>query len=286
MENERASLCAKNVLLKTGVHLHAVECGDEDGTPVVFLHGYGDSSYSFAPLFAQSLPSCRLIAPDLRGHGASDKPEGDYSIARFAEDIVDFLDSEGLEKAVIAGHSMGSFVAQRLAADYPDRVAALVLIGSAASAADSEVLKDLAKQVDLLEDPVDVNFVRDFQTPSVPLPESFISGLIYQSLEIPAFVWKRCLANLLETDHQALLSRIECPTAVFWGRNDGIFGQDQQDKLMDGLPFAAFKAFDGGHAFHWETPEALSQDLIGFIAKIDPRDRALPYRTPKILSNS
>lgn len=100
---------------------------DAPGMSLVGIHGITANHLSWA-LVAQALPEMRLIAPDLRGRGRSGGLPGPYRLVDHADDLVRMLDGLGVERAVVAGHSMGGFVAVRLAERHPDRVERLVLI--------------------------------------------------------------------------------------------------------------------------------------------------------------
>ena len=121
----------KEVRLPNGMRLAYVEAGDPEGEPVLLLHGFTDSSRSFSPMVPH-LSRYRLLIPDQRGHGASDAPECCYGAPQFAYDARLFLDALGVKRAAVVGHSLGSMVAISLAADQPDRVSKIVLIGSTA----------------------------------------------------------------------------------------------------------------------------------------------------------
>ena len=98
------------------------------GDPLVCLHGITAQHRAFNAL-ARELGDARPVAGvDLRGRGDSEKPSSGYGLAAHASDVVRVLDHLGLEDAVVVGHSMGAFVALRLALDHPDRVRALVLL--------------------------------------------------------------------------------------------------------------------------------------------------------------
>ena len=98
--------------------------------PVILLHGYTDSWRSYERVLPHLPQSLRVLAVTQRGHGDSGKPDGEYESRVFARDVANFMDTLGIERAVIVGHSMGSTVAQRFAVDYPQRVRALVLAGA------------------------------------------------------------------------------------------------------------------------------------------------------------
>ncbi len=100
----------------------------EGPDPVVCLHGITAQHRAFNALARYLGPSRGLVGVDLRGRGDSDKPDSDYSLEAHASDVVRVLDDLGLRSAVLAGHSMGGFVALKTALLFPDRVRALVLL--------------------------------------------------------------------------------------------------------------------------------------------------------------
>jgi lipase len=98
------------------------------GAPVVLLiHGITSSHLAWQ-FVADRLPALRLIAPDLRGRGASSSVAGAAGLAQHADDLVAVLDRLGVERTLVVGHSMGAFVAVVLADRHPDRVSRLVLV--------------------------------------------------------------------------------------------------------------------------------------------------------------
>ena len=107
--------------LPTGVRLQYIDNGDPDGVPVLLLPGYSDSWRAFEPVLPHLPGSIRAIAVSQRGHGDSSRPTAGYGTDDFAADAVALMDAIGLESAVVAGHSMGAAVAQRMALDHPER---------------------------------------------------------------------------------------------------------------------------------------------------------------------
>jgi lipase len=100
----------------------------EGPDPVVCLHGITAQHRAFNAAARYLGPSLGLVGVDLRGRGDSDKPESGYSLEAHAADVVRVLDHLGLQSAVLAGHSMGAFVALKTALLFPERVRALVLL--------------------------------------------------------------------------------------------------------------------------------------------------------------
>jgi non-heme chloroperoxidase len=255
--------------LGTGVRLHYVEQGDPAGEPLVFLHGWPDSWYSYRRVLSL-LPSDRYhaYALDMRGFGDSQAPHDGYSIDDFTADVVAFLDAVGLDRATVVGHSFGTFVARRLAETHPDRVARLVLIGSAVVAF-NDVTSEVLDIVRDLTDPVPEQFIREFQTSTIhhPVPDAFFDGLIAESRKLPAHAWRASLEGLLAFDDRDLLAHIAAPTLLLWGEHDGLFAREDQHRLVAEIPDARLIVYpDTGHCANWERPDAVAADLQAFVA--------------------
>jgi pimeloyl-ACP methyl ester carboxylesterase len=97
---------------------------------VLLIHGIGDSSETWSPVIPGLARHYRVIAPDLLGHGASDKPRGDYSVAGYANGMRDLLSVLGIERVTLVGHSLGGAVAMQFAYQFPERTERLVLVGT------------------------------------------------------------------------------------------------------------------------------------------------------------
>jgi 3-oxoadipate enol-lactonase len=100
--------------------------GPAQAPPVVLLHALGEQSSDWAPVAATLASSWRVYAPDLRGHGTSDRP-GSYTIEQLTADLAAFLDALDLDQMTLGGHSVGGPPAYLYAARHPGRVTRLVL---------------------------------------------------------------------------------------------------------------------------------------------------------------
>jgi pimeloyl-ACP methyl ester carboxylesterase len=237
--------------LAGGPHLRYVEHGDPTGTPVVLLHGYTDSWWSFEPVLRHLPARVRAIALTQRGHGDSDRPAEGYAPRDLAGDVAGVLDYLELPAAFVVGHSMGGYVAQRLALDHPRRVRGLVLAATFVSMADNPVVGELAAAVAELEDPVDPAFARGFQegTLALPVPAHFFDTVVRESLKVPARVWRAALRDQLGMDHTRELGAIGAPTLVVWGDQDAIVSERDQEVLAAGIRGARRLTYRGaGHA--------------------------------------
>ncbi|MFL5554917.1 MAG: alpha/beta fold hydrolase [Gemmatimonadaceae bacterium] len=117
--------------LRSGLKIRVVERGDAGAAPVVLLHGWGCTAYVFRynmPALADA--GLRAIAVDLKGHGLSDKPLGidEYTIDALVEHLRDILDTLGLERPALVGHSLGGSLIYHFACRFPERACSLGLL--------------------------------------------------------------------------------------------------------------------------------------------------------------
>lgn len=116
-----------------GINLFVRHSGPKNAEPIVLLHGYPQTSamwHAVAPILSRSY---QVICPDLRGYGASEKPNSDarhypYSKRAMAKDIIAMMKRLGHNKFLVGAHDRGARVAHRLGLDYPDRIEAMVLL--------------------------------------------------------------------------------------------------------------------------------------------------------------
>jgi pimeloyl-ACP methyl ester carboxylesterase len=259
------------------------------GPAVVLLHGWpGDrrDHRVLAPLLARS---GRVIVPDLRGFGASDKhrepPADAYSAAAQARSVLGLLDELGVPSAVLAGYDIGSRVAQAVAQDAPERVRALVLAPPLPGAGD-RVLSPAAQrefwyqpfhQLDLAETLVDGNpaavraYLRHFWThwsgPSFVLDDAALEQLVEAYAAPGAFTasiaWYRAgsgmVARSLAEIPPAPADRIAVPTTVLWPEHDPLFPAAWADRLGEFFADVAVERLpDAGHFTPLEAPDAFA----------------------------
>lgn len=277
-----ADVRLRSVKLPSGPTLRCAESGAADGEPVLFLHGYSDHWRSVAPILPFLPPSLRVVAPDQRGHGGSERPDGSYELSLLTADAVALMDALGIARATVVGHSMGSLVAQRLAVGHPERIDRLVLVAGAASLVENAALREFTNVVRTLPDPIPRSFVEQFQADATgrPIPAAFEDALVTEGCRMPARVWKAIASALARFDGRADLPRIAAPTRIVWGDLDAFFGRADQDELLAGIPHAVLSVYAGtGHAPHWEEPERFAEELASFLA-VEGTARGLPMEGP------
>jgi non-heme chloroperoxidase len=255
------------VRLATGPRLHYAERGDESAPPILLLHGWPDSWFSYSRVLAHLPPRYRALVIDQRGFGDSERPESGYAIEDLASDAVAFLHALRIERATVVGHSMGSFVARRVAEVHPERVSRLVLIGSGWSGSNA-VTREVQAALRDLPDPVPADFARQFQASTVhaPVPPEFFERIVDESLKLPGRLWRAVFDGIIAFEDTDRLPRIGARTLLLWGEKDGLFPREDQDRLATTIPGARLTIYpETGHCPNWERPEKVAADLDTFM---------------------
>ena len=110
------------------IKLHYTEQGS--GQPLILLHGNGEDSSYFVHQISHFSKEYRVIAIDTRGHGKSPRGDKPFTIQQFAEDLYDFLNEKGIDKALLLGFSDGGNIALEFALKHPERIEKLILNGA------------------------------------------------------------------------------------------------------------------------------------------------------------
>jgi pimeloyl-ACP methyl ester carboxylesterase len=202
------------------------------GPSLILLHGLGSSIYSWSQVLDGLARQHDVVAVDLPGFGSSDQPE-DLAFSRLPRAVLGLMDRLGLEKASLAGNSLGGAVAVTVAAEHPGRVDRLVLIDSAGfNLAESDwpfLLRFVARAPPLLLEHVPIRrpltriallqVFHDKAKVTEERVEEYVAPLLR-----PGTV--RCLQSLLVSrggraaDFAALAERVGVPTLILWGRED------------------------------------------------------------------
>lgn len=256
----------QQVELPNGTRMSYVELGDPSGSPVLLLHGYTDSSRVWTILAPQLLEH-RLLIVDLRGHGGSSVPECCYALADFAYDAKLFLDSKGIGKASVVGHSLGSMIAQVMAAEYPERVERLALVGSTVLAPATRG-NWMWTNILGLKEPVASNreFLREWTANPTPVDPEFAAYSQKEIEAVPMRVWRGVLRELADVPVGRLAPDVKAPILILSAGKDALFGPEHHQALLKAYPHAEERVFhDLGHNLILERPEEVGPVLAGFL---------------------
>ena len=234
-----------------------------EGPPLVLLHqGVVDSRIweRVVPLIAKRH---RLIRYDQRGFGGSPRPEGPYSLV---EDLVAILDAAGLERAALVGASRGGNVALSTAVERPERLSALILLGSGLSGAQLNVdwtPDQIARWERAEEDedwPAMAELDMEVWAPMGVDPElraMFLENAVWSNSEDPA----------ADEPMAERVSGITAPTLVITGGRDVRGINEIGDRLAQDIPGAQSAVIEeADHMIPWRAPEELSHLILDFLS--------------------
>jgi pimeloyl-ACP methyl ester carboxylesterase len=260
------------------------------GPALLLIHGIGDCSDTWRELIPQLARNHTVIAPDLLGHGRSDKPRADYSVAAYANAMRDLLTLIGVDRATVVGHSFGGGVAMQFAYQYPERCERLVLVSTGGVNAEIHPVLRLAAAPNA-----------DFLLPLLQLPGARAAGwCMFKLLELlgtdtgrdaehllalfdalpdattrRAFV--RALRSAVDWRGQAITMLDRCylaspiPTLLVWGERDAVIPSRHAHIAHRGMPGSRLEVFEGvGHFPHLSDGARFLAVIRDFLATTAP----------------
>lgn len=262
-----------------GMEVHIRDEGLSDGTPVVLLHGTGSSLHTWDGWTAELVDDYRVIRFDLPGFGLTGPdPDGDYSIENYAAFVLEVLDALGIERVVLAGNSLGGYVAWATTVLYPGRVDRLVLVDSSGYAFEPE---SVPIGFTLARMPVAKHLIRDV------LPRSMVESSVKDVFGDPSRVTPELVDRYYDLttragNRDALVSRLEqlrpgemadrigeiaVPTLILWGRKDGLIPVKFGERFDEDLRDSRLITWDDlGHVPQEEDPSRTVQPVKDFLA--------------------
>jgi pimeloyl-ACP methyl ester carboxylesterase len=244
-----------------------------DRVPVLLIHGFPLSNMLWDPQIADLSDIARLIAPDLRGFGMSDATAPPYTLETFSTDCATLLDQLGMTgPIVVAGLSMGGYIALDFCRRYPERVAGLILTATRAGADSAEAKKsrDEAAGVAIAEG---APAIADAMLPKLLAP-----GTYEAQPEVVDFV----LDMMLETSEDGIvgalaamrdrpdatgdLPGLDVPTLVVHGADDQLIPVAEAEAMAAALPRAKLVVVpDAGHLPNLEQPDFFNDAVRDFL---------------------
>ena len=260
------------------------------GPALLLLHGIGDSSDTWRPVFERLAQHHTIIAPDLLGHGRSEKPRGDYTVAGYANGMRDLLSVLEVDRVTVVGHSLGGGVAAQFAYQFPERCERLVLVGSGgvgrtvspllrlAAVPGAELLMPLLGLPPLrVAARLGAGLMRIFDTALGrdaeeilavfdALPDAQARRAILRTLR-SGVDWQGQVITMLD---RAYLAEA-LPTLIVWGRRDAIIPLGHGRLAQLAFPGSELEIFDeAGHFPHHSDPLKFAAVVRDFVAGTDP----------------
>ena len=245
------------------------------GTPVVFIHGYPFNRSLWNEQLDALSGSYRVVAPDLRGFGESDSPEGPATMNRMAQDVAQLMDGLGISRAVIAGLSMGGYVALAFYKQFPSRVSALVLADTRAQGDTEEGKQTRAQQAEkaLSEG---MAGIADAMLPKLLTPETVskrpevVKRIRDMMLKTKPEGAAAALMGMAEREDQTeFISSINVPTLILVGREDAITPVADSETMHSKIAGSRLSVIENaGHVSNLEQTDKFNEALVGFLRDV------------------
>lgn len=234
---------------------------------LVFVHGWTCNHSHFSPQMDAFAEDYHVVAVDLRGHGRSDKPQMEYTLGLFAEDLAAICKDLMLEKPIVVGHSMGGTIALEIATRYPDLLSGIVLIDT--------VLQPEAPLLDVLREMYENLIAQDFgagiehiasllQLPSrdTSLRSAILDGMKHTPREVALSAFEH---HILKYDSTELILSCRVPSAYIRSL-DFVTNLEKLKTMWRGLYVA--ETLDSGHFSMLEVPEQINAMLGRFCYRV------------------
>jgi pimeloyl-ACP methyl ester carboxylesterase len=255
-----------------------------DRPVLVLIHGMAGSSATWRDVLPALAEHYTVVAPDLLGHGESDKPAHDYSLGAHANVVRDLMVALGIDRATILGQSLGGGVAMQLAYQHPQRCERLVLVSSGGLGSEVSLLLRVLTLpgAEYLMPVLFPSFVRNagnavsrtLRRIGLRAPQLEQEWRGYVSLTEPenrqAFV--RTLRSVVDfggqtvSAHDRLYLASRLPTLILWGKRDRIIPVEHATAAHEAIPGSRLVIFDdSGHFPHNEEPHHFVDVLTEFI---------------------
>jgi non-heme chloroperoxidase len=257
-----------------GASLSVVDSGK--GRPVVFLHGVMCSGRLFEPQVAHFSRGHRVVVPDFRGHGDSERTPGGHTVPNYARDMAALFEAIGVDRPVLVGWSMGAMVAyEYLREAGSEGVAGLVIVdqppadfawggGYDFGLFTPEVL---AESIEAIQ--TDVAAVAEEWAELMlhdPTPES-VALLAGELAKVPPAIGTSILVDQTLRDYREFIPGIRVPTLVAFGGDDKATDPAAGKWIADAVPGSRLEIFDrSSHCPFFEEPEAFNRALEEFLA--------------------
>ena len=263
------------ITLSNGITLAYDDEGPEDSPALVLIHGISMSRRYFHKQLKPLSSRQRVIAVDLRGHGASEKVQSGHTVPQYARDVDQFIQALGLDRPALLGWSMGAFVAFEYIRQFgTDGIRALIDVDEAASDfkwdgwahgfLDLPTLHSLMTAVQDDKEAFIESFLPEmFHQP--PAPED-LAWMVSESSKLPIGALSAILFDQTVQDYRDLLPTINVPTLICWGEHDALLPVSGAAYMHEHIPGARLELFaDSGHCPFLDESEAFNRVVQDFL---------------------
>jgi 3-oxoadipate enol-lactonase len=253
------------------VEVGCVDQGPKDAPVLVLSGSLGSTLAMWEPLLP-ALRRFRVVRYDHRGHGGSPVPDGPYTIEDLGHDLIAMLDRLGVERASLAGVSLGGMVGMWVAANAPERIEHLVLLCTSARLGPAEAWRDRAQLVrrDGMSQVADAVVAR-WVTPGFLLREPAVASALRAMIaSTPPEGYAACCEAIARWDFEDQLGSIRAPTLVVAGSSDEATPAVHAHVIGAGIPGARVVVVDGAaHVPVFEQPERVANLVLEHVGSLN-----------------
>lgn len=267
----------KRQRVSSGVEIAYYDSGT--GAPLVFLHSFGHNKNLWFPQLTHFLErGFRVVAPDMPGHGGSTFDAGHHTVDAIARSYIELLDTLGLERVVLAGISMGGYVALRMWALKPALISALVLSNTKAERDSDEIVARRRAQIASIQEHGLAAFIHT-GAPKRLSPKTLehkpwvLDSITMMNFTVSAEANAATLeAMAVKADETATLATIDVPTLITTGSDDVFIPKTSAGLLQAGIRGSRLQVIeDTGHVSNLESPIQYNRVLDEFLASLPGR---------------
>jgi 3-oxoadipate enol-lactonase len=257
-----------NFIEVNGTRLHYRFDGKEGLPLLVLSNSLGTDLSMWDPQMEALTQDFCVLRYDTRGHGASDVPQGPYTIEQLGKDVVGLLDGLGIERAHFAGVSMGGMTGMWLALNTPERLVNLALCNTAAYIGPREIWDTRIANVRNggMEAIAEGVLVRWFQEPFIDQGSAELDKVKKVLLEMsPEGYTAACMA-VRDMDQRDTVKHIKLPTLVISGSGDLATPPRDGQYLAEQIQGAHYVELEGAHLSNIEAVEKFTKELLEFLS--------------------
>ncbi len=245
-----------------------------EGPPVVLVHGLGMTRAMWDWQWPALTARFRVLRYDLLGHGASAKPQGPYSLTRFADQIAGLMEQLRWERAALVGFSLGGMIVRAFALTHPARAAALAILNSAHARSEAErdavrkrvAIAEAGGPAATVDEALARWFTAEYGARHPEVLERVRGWILANDPAVYPLSYRVLAEGDLELAEAA--SAIACPTLVMTGAEDRGNSPDMARRLAALIPGAELAILPGlRHMGLAEDPEAFNSRLVDFLAR-------------------
>lgn len=246
--------------------------GNEDLPILVLSHSIGADHGMWQPQVQDLLPHFRILRYDALGHGASDVPKSEYSIAQLGQQLIDLLDVLKISKVAFCGLSLGSAIGQWLAINAPERLTKLILASTTARFGTRESWRERIDTVRRGGMPAVIDLVmqRFFSPEFIPNPQAASVRSVVLGTDPEGYLG--CCAALRDFDPKEQLKKVKIPTLIIVGDRDiATTWAGGAEIVAHEIAGAHVVHLPGAHLSNLESPRSFSAALAAFLQpEFDP----------------